>query len=38
VLETSHFSIGVDTPADLAKVDALLASRADADVPMTHGT
>ena len=38
VLETTHFSIGVDTPADLAKVDALLASRADADVPMTHGT
>jgi 3-deoxy-manno-octulosonate cytidylyltransferase (CMP-KDO synthetase) len=27
VLETTHFSIGVDTPADLAKVDALLASR-----------
>jgi hypothetical protein len=38
VLETPHFSIGVDTPADLAKVDALLASRVDADVPMTHGT
>jgi 3-deoxy-manno-octulosonate cytidylyltransferase (CMP-KDO synthetase) len=38
VLETSHFSIGVDTPADLAKVDALLASGVDADVPMTHGT
>jgi 3-deoxy-manno-octulosonate cytidylyltransferase (CMP-KDO synthetase) len=38
VLETPHFSIGVDTPADLAKVDALLASGVDADVPMTHGT
>jgi 3-deoxy-manno-octulosonate cytidylyltransferase (CMP-KDO synthetase) len=38
VLETPHFSIGVDTPADLAKVDALLASAVDADVPMTHGT
>src|SRR5262245_2564195 len=38
VLETPHFSIGVDTPADLAKVDALLASGADAHVPMTHGT
>jgi 3-deoxy-manno-octulosonate cytidylyltransferase (CMP-KDO synthetase) len=38
VVETSHFSIGVDTPADLAKVDALLASGVDADVPMTHGT
>jgi 3-deoxy-manno-octulosonate cytidylyltransferase (CMP-KDO synthetase) len=36
VLETPHFSIGVDTPADLAKVDALLASGVDADVPMTH--
>jgi 3-deoxy-manno-octulosonate cytidylyltransferase (CMP-KDO synthetase) len=38
VVETPHFSIGVDTPADLAKVDALLASGVDADVPMTHGT
>jgi 3-deoxy-manno-octulosonate cytidylyltransferase (CMP-KDO synthetase) len=38
VIETPHFSIGVDTPADLAKVDALLASGVDADVPMTHGT
>jgi 3-deoxy-manno-octulosonate cytidylyltransferase (CMP-KDO synthetase) len=38
VVETPHFSIGVDTPADLAKVDALLASGIDADVPMTHGT
>jgi 3-deoxy-manno-octulosonate cytidylyltransferase (CMP-KDO synthetase) len=38
VLETAHFSIGVDTPADLAKVDALLASGVDADVPMAHGT
>jgi 3-deoxy-manno-octulosonate cytidylyltransferase (CMP-KDO synthetase) len=38
VLETPHFSIGVDTPADLAKVDALLASEVDADVPMTHRT
>jgi 3-deoxy-manno-octulosonate cytidylyltransferase (CMP-KDO synthetase) len=38
VVETPHFSIGVDTPADLAKVDALLASGVDADVSMTHGT
>jgi 3-deoxy-manno-octulosonate cytidylyltransferase (CMP-KDO synthetase) len=38
VLETPHFSIGVDTPADLARVDALLASGVDADVPMTHRT
>jgi 3-deoxy-manno-octulosonate cytidylyltransferase (CMP-KDO synthetase) len=38
VLETPHFSIGVDTPADLAKVDALLASGVDADLPTTHGT
>jgi 3-deoxy-manno-octulosonate cytidylyltransferase (CMP-KDO synthetase) len=37
VVDTPHFSIGVDTPADLAKVDALLASAFDADVPMTHG-
>jgi 3-deoxy-manno-octulosonate cytidylyltransferase (CMP-KDO synthetase) len=38
VLETAHYSIGVDTPADLAKIDALLASGTDAAVSMTHGT
>ena len=38
VLETLHLSIGVDTPADLAKVDALLVSGADPHAPITHGT
>jgi len=38
VLETLHLSIGVDTPADLAKVDALLVSGADPRAPITHGT